>query len=89
MVYVGSVYVFSILVVVWSFLCVLPTSWLSEGESVPHLLFSVVQVWAGCVGAGPSVCTRFWCFSLAVVQLVVLSNFFTISLYIQIGPVLN
>ena len=32
----------------WVFLCsVFPTSWLSEGQSVPHLLFSVVQVWAG------------------------------------------
>ena len=27
--------------------------------SVPHLLFSLVQVWAGCVGDCSSVCTRF------------------------------
>ena len=63
-----------------------PTSWLSEGQSVPHLLFSVVQVWAGCVGAGSSVCTRFCGFSLALVQVFVLSNFFTIYLYFHIGP---
>ena len=44
----------------------------------PHLLFSVVQVWAGCGGAGSSVCTRFWGFCLVLVQLFVLSNFFTI-----------
>ena len=71
----------------WVFLWwVLPTSWLSEGQSVPHLLFSVVQVWAGCVGAGSSVCTRFQGFSLALVQLFFLSNFFIIYLYFQIGP---
>ena len=65
----------------WVFLWwVFPTSWLSEGQSVPHLLFSVVQVWAGCVGAGSSVCTRFLGFSLALVQLFVLSNFFTICI---------
>ena len=46
------------------------TSWLSEGKSVPHLLFSVVQVWAGCVGAGSSMCTRFLGFSLALVTVV-------------------
>ena len=46
---------------------------LSEGQSVPHLLSSVVQVWAGCVGASSSVCTRFGGFSLALVQLFVLT----------------
>ena len=62
----------------WVFLCwVLPTSWLSEGHSVPHLLFSVVQVLAGSVGAGSSMCTRFCGFSLALVQLFVLSNLYT------------
>ena len=65
---------------------VFPTSWLSDGHSVPHLLSSVVQVWAGCVGAGSSVCTMFWGFSPALVQLFVLSNYFTIYLYFQIGP---
>ena len=44
----------------WVFLWwVFPTSWLSEGQSVPDLLLSVVQVWAGCVGAGSSMSTRF------------------------------
>ena len=63
----------------WVFLWwVFPTSSLSKGQSVSHLLFSVVQVWIGCVGAVSSVCTRFWGFSLALVQLFVLSNFFTI-----------
>ena len=38
---------------------VLPTSWLTESHSVHHLLYSVVQVWAGCVEAGSLVCTRF------------------------------
>ena len=62
----------------WVFLWwALPTSWLSEGQSVPYLLFSVVQVWAGCVGAGFSMCTIFSGFSLALVQLFVLSNFST------------
>ena len=56
---------------------VLPSSLLSEGQSVHHLLFSVVQVWAGCVGAGFSMCTIFSGFSLALVQLFVLSNFST------------
>ena len=47
MVYVGCVYVFGFWFF-WVFLWwVIPTSWLSEGQSVPHLLFSVVQVWAG------------------------------------------
>ena len=68
---------------------VFPTSWLSEGQSVPHLLFYVVQVWADCVRAGSSVCARFWGFSLTLVQLFVLSNFFTIYLYFQIGPALT
>ena len=78
MVYVGSVYVFGF-GSFWVCLCwVFPISWLCEGQSVPHLLFSIVQVWAGCVGAGSSVCTRFGGFSLALVQLFVLSNFSTI-----------
>ena len=86
MVYVGSVYVFgfgSCLVFLW---WVFPTGWLSEGQSVPHLLSSVLQVWAGCVGASSSMCTRFWGFSLALVQLFVLSNFLTIYLYFQVSP---
>ena len=71
----------------WVFLWwVFPTSWLSEGQSVPYVLSSHVQVSAGCVGAGSSMCTMFWGFSLALVQLFVLSNFFTIYLYFQIGP---
>ena len=57
----------------WVFLWwVLPTSWLTEGHSVPHLLFSVVHLWVGCVGAGSSVCTWFWGISLALVPLFVL-----------------
>ena len=49
----------------WDFLWwVLPTSWLSEGQSVSHLLYSVVQVWAGCVGAGSSVLQAFEAFLL-------------------------
>ena len=63
-VYVGSVYVFGFSSC-WVFLWwVFPTSWLSEGQSVPHLLFSVVQVWAGCVGAGSSVLQAFEAFLL-------------------------
>ena len=69
----------------WVFL----TSWLCEGQSVSYVLFSVVQVWAGCVGAGSSVCTKFQGFSLALVQLFLLSNFFPIYLYFQIGPWLS
>ena len=77
-VHVGSVYVFGFWFF-WVFLgWVFPTSWLSEGQSVPHLLFSVVQVWAGCVGAGSSICTSFWGFSVGLVQSFVFSNFFTI-----------
>ena len=58
----------------WVFLWwVFPTSWLSEGQSVPHLLSSIVQVWAGFVGAGSSMFTRFGGFSLALVQLFVLT----------------
>ena len=77
MVYVGSVGVFGfeLLLCLW---WVLPSRWLSEGQSVYHLLFSIVQVWAGGVGAGSSVCARFLGFSLALVQLFVLSNFSTI-----------
>ena len=74
----------------WVFLWwVFPTSWLSEGQYVPHLLFSIVQVLEGCVGAGSSVCARFWGFSIALFQLFVLNNFFTIYLYFQIGPALT
>ena len=74
----------------WVFLWwVLPTRGLSEGQSVHHVLSSVVQVWAGCVGAGSSVCTKFQVFSLALVQLFLLSNFFPIYLYFQIGPWLS
>ena len=73
----------SCLVFLW---WVFPTTWLSEDQSVSHLLFSVVQVWAGCVGAGSSMCTRFSGFSLALVRLFVLNNFLTIYLYFQIGP---
>ena len=62
----------------WVFLWwIFPTLWLSEGQSVPYLFSSVVHVWAGCVGAGSSMFTRFWGFSLALVQLFVLSNFST------------
>ena len=77
-VYVGSVDVFgfcSFGVFLW---WVFPTSWVSEGQSVPHLLFYVVQVWACYVGGGSSVFTRFWGFCVALVQLFVLSNFSTI-----------
>ena len=60
----------------WVFLWwVLPFGWLAEGHSIHHLLYSVVQVWAGCVEASSSMCTRFWGFSLALVQLFVLSKF--------------
>ena len=59
MVYVGSVYVFGFWFLVGLSLVGLSHQLLSEGQFVPHLLFSVVQVWAGCVGAGSSVCTRF------------------------------
>ena len=38
---------------------VFPTNWLSEGQSVPYFLSSVVQVWAGCIGPGSSVFTWF------------------------------
>ena len=78
MVYIGSVYIFGFWFLLGVSWWVLPTSWLSEGQSVSHLLFSVVQVWAGCVGGGSSVCTRFGGFSLSLVQLFVLSNFSTI-----------
>ena len=37
---------------VFGFCWVFPSSWLSEGQSVSHQLSFVVQVWAGCVGAG-------------------------------------
>ena len=59
MVYVGSVYVFGFWFSLRLSVVGPPTSWLSEGQSVPHLLLSVVQVWADCVEAGSSVCTRF------------------------------
>ena len=63
----------------WVFLWwVLPSSWLTEGHSMHHILYSVVQVWTGFVEAGSSVCTRFWGFSLTIVQLFVLGNFSTI-----------
>ena len=71
----------------WVFLWwVCRSSCFSDGQSVPHLLFPVVQMWAGRVGANSSMCTRFWAFSLALVQLFVLSNVFPIYLYFQIGP---
>ena len=38
---------------------VFPTSWLSEGQSVSHLLFYDVQLWEGCLEGGSSVCARF------------------------------
>ena len=66
----------------WVFLWwVLPCSWLIEGHSIHRILYSVVQVWTGCVEAGSSVCMRFWGFSLTIVQLFVLGNFSTIWLY--------
>ena len=71
----------------WVFLWwVLPSSWLTEGHSVHHVLYSVVQMWTVCVEADFSVCTRFWGFSFTLVQLFVLSNFSTILLYFQISP---
>ena len=36
-----------------------PSSWLTEGHYIYHILHSVVQVSTGCVEAGSSVCTRF------------------------------
>ena len=59
----------------WVFFWQVFPSWLSEGQSVLHLLFSVLQLWVGCIGAGSSMCTRFCGFSLALVQLFVFSNF--------------
>ena len=56
---------------------VLPSSWLNEGHSVHHVLYSVVQMWTVCVEADSSVCNGFGD-SLALVQLFVLSNFSTI-----------
>ena len=64
---------------------VFPSSWLIYGHSLHHLLYSVVQMWTGCVEADSSVYTRFWGFSLALVQFFVLSNFFTLWLYFQIS----
>ena len=72
---VGSVYVFGFWFLLGLSLVGLCHQLVIWG-AVPHLLCSVVQVWAGCVGAGFSVCTRFWGFSLALVQLFLLSNFF-------------
>ena len=70
----------------WVFLWwVLPLSWLIEGHSVRHVLYSVVQMWTVCIEPDSSVCTRFWGFSVAVVQLFVLSNFST-YLYFHISP---
>ena len=59
MVYVGSVYVFGFSFLLGLSLVGLSHQQVIEGHSVPHLLSSVVQVWAGCVGAGSSMCTRF------------------------------
>ena len=56
----------------------LPSSWLTECHSTDHILYAVLHVWTGCVEAGSSVCTKFWGFSLVLVQLFVLNNFFTI-----------
>ena len=71
----------------WVFLWwVLPSSWLIEVHSIHHILYSVVQMWTVCVEADSSVRTRFWGFSLALVQLFSLSNFSTIYLYFQISP---
>ena len=82
MVYVGSVYVFGFWFLLRFSLVGVYHHWSSEGQSFPHLLFSVVEVWEGCVGAGSSVCTRFCGFSLALVQfffLVISSLFSCIS----------
>ena len=62
-------------VVLW---WVFPSSWLTEGHSIHHVLYSVVQVWTGCVEAGSSVCMRFSGFSLAIVQFFIVGNFSTI-----------
>ena len=44
----------------WVFpLWVLPSCWFIEGHSVHHILYSIVQVWTGCVEADSSLCTRF------------------------------
>ena len=44
----------------WVFLWwVLPSSWLTEGHFIHHVLYSVVRVQAGCAEAGSSMCTRF------------------------------
>ena len=59
MVYVGSVFVFGFWFLLGLSLVGLSYQLLSEGQSVPHLLSSVVQVWAGFVGDGSSVFTRF------------------------------
>ena len=71
-VYVGSVYVFGCWFLLGLSLVGLPHQLVIWGSVCPHL-FSVVQVWAGCIGAGSSVSTRFWGFSLALVQLFVLT----------------
>ena len=63
----------------WIFLWwVLSCSRLTEGHSIHHVLYSVVQVWTGCVEADSSLCTRFWGFSLTLVQSFVMDNFSTI-----------
>ena len=77
-VYVGSMYVFGFWLLLGLSLVDSSHQLVNWGHSFHHLLFSFGQVWAGCVGAGYSVCTRFWGFSLALVQLFVLSNFSTI-----------
>ena len=71
----------------WVFLWwVLPLSWLIEGHSIYHDLYSVVHMWTDCVESDSSVSSRFWGFSLTLVQLFVLNNFSTIYLYFQISP---
>ena len=71
----------------WVFLWwVLPSRWFTECHSRHHILYSVVQVWTGCVEADSFVCPRFWGFSLILVQLLVVGNFSIIELYFQIYP---
>ena len=44
----------------WAFLWgVLPSSWLIEGYSIHHVLYSVLQLWTVCVEADSSLCTSF------------------------------
>ena len=77
-VYIGSLYVFGFWLLLGVSLVGPSLQLVNWGSLHPPPMCSVVKVWTGCIEADSSVCTRFWGFSLILVQLFVLGHFSTV-----------